>query len=303
MKLLDNIWLRVIAVATGLLLWFHVATEKEYQYRLTLPVTEITLGQGLTLSEPLTDSVEVSVSASGKQLLRRSWREKGLRLQATDLSAGRPIINLTSANTSLVGGNAVSLEEIITPTSLQLNIDYISEAEVEVVPDLVVSAAAGFVVKRVSPPDPPVVTLIGARSKVRMLPSVSTEPKELDGLRDNLMLTLAVQPPQGYDIVVQPESVTVSLEIVAAKTLVLDSLPVIVRNAPPNTSVRIEPPSIEVELAGPPDQVDMLDAGAFIAFVDYLERDSDGVGQVVIECPDQFKVKRSSVTSVRIIEQ
>ena len=48
-KLLNNFWLKVIAVAAGLLLWVHVATEKTYTYDVTLEIKDIILDEGLTL--------------------------------------------------------------------------------------------------------------------------------------------------------------------------------------------------------------------------------------------------------------
>ena len=56
----------------GFLIWFHVVTEKEYSYELRMPVTEITLQDGLTLSKKPPDSLLVAVTATGKQLLRKN---------------------------------------------------------------------------------------------------------------------------------------------------------------------------------------------------------------------------------------
>ena len=45
----NNIWIKLVALAMGLLLWFHVVTEKRYNYQLSLPVKEIALKNDLTL--------------------------------------------------------------------------------------------------------------------------------------------------------------------------------------------------------------------------------------------------------------
>ena len=56
MKILDHFWLKITALILGLLLWFHVATEKTYNHELYLPVSEVILGDGLALVDPPPDS-------------------------------------------------------------------------------------------------------------------------------------------------------------------------------------------------------------------------------------------------------
>ena len=73
-KSMTNIWLRTGAVLMGLLLWFHVATEKTYNHQLTLPINEIMLAENLALAENPPESLTILVTASGKQLLRNKWR-------------------------------------------------------------------------------------------------------------------------------------------------------------------------------------------------------------------------------------
>ena len=62
LKLFQNIWLKIIALGLGLLLWFHVATEKIYIYEITLPLKEIVLKDDFTLSNDPPESLTVTVS-------------------------------------------------------------------------------------------------------------------------------------------------------------------------------------------------------------------------------------------------
>ena len=82
-----NIWLRVIAIVMGILLWFHVATEKVYNYEVKLPVSEVILNDKMALASDIPDTLAILVSASGKQLLRQDWKEAGLRINASQYDA------------------------------------------------------------------------------------------------------------------------------------------------------------------------------------------------------------------------
>ena len=84
-RLLNNLWLKLLALLVGLLVWFHVVTEKTYTYEVTLPVTDVDLRDDLTLATLPPDSIEIIVSAKGKQLVQNSWRELGLRINAREL--------------------------------------------------------------------------------------------------------------------------------------------------------------------------------------------------------------------------
>ncbi len=303
-KPLENVWIRIIALLMALFLWFHVATDKVYKYRLALPISDIALGERLTLANEPPDSMTVVVSATGKQLLRRKWRGRGMRILATQLSIGRHTVNLSTANTLLAGaGSFVTLDEVVSPVSLLLNVDYITETRVKVMANITVIADEGFAVNRISKPDPPEVKLIGARSRVRMITAVSTESKELTCLRDNLTMTLPLAKPVGYHLLLEPDSVTVSIEVVAVKTRVFEDIPIVVYNAPVNKEVSTEPSVLRIELTGPPNDIDLLDSNALVASVDYRGRDAGGVCHVKIDCPSNFKVKRSSASTVRIVEE
>jgi YbbR domain-containing protein len=303
-KLLENIWIKVVALLMGLLLWFHVATEKVYKYRLSLPITDIVLGERLTLVDAPPDSMTVVVSASGKQLLRQKWRERGMKISATQLSIGHHTINLTTANTSLAGaGSFMILDEVVSPTSMLLYVDYTAETQVEVAPDITAIPDEGFSIKRISNPDPEEITLIGARSQVRKVTTVSTEPRKLTGLRDNLMLTLPLVGPAGYQMTLKPDSVTITIEIVAVKTKVFEDIPIVVYNAPSGKAVSTQPSALRIELTGPPEDIDLLSREALIASVDFRRFDSNGISPIKIDCPSNFKVKKISVNTVRIIVQ
>ncbi|MFQ6008538.1 MAG: YbbR-like domain-containing protein, partial [Candidatus Zixiibacteriota bacterium] len=184
-KLLDNIWLKIIALVVGLLLWFHVATEKVYNHQVQLPLTEIALAEGLTLADNPPDSITVVVKAKGKQLLRSKWRQQGIKVNATQLSAGRYTLNLSTSNTSLFdASNLVTLDEVVSPTMLSLKLDYKAEKTVKVLLDISTIPDEGYAISSISDPEPPEATLIGPRSLVRQFTTVYTENEDLIVLRN-----------------------------------------------------------------------------------------------------------------------
>ncbi|RKX22714.1 MAG: hypothetical protein DRP45_11150 [Candidatus Zixiibacteriota bacterium] len=301
--LLENFWIKVAAFVIGFLIWLHVATEKEYHYELKLPVTEVSLNEGLALSKPPPDSVLVTVSATGKQLLREKWRDRGLRLSANQYQAGRYTLSLTSATTFLAFQTAdISLDEVISPTSAQLDIDIESSADVLIRADLQTSADDGFAVSQPVIIDPPSVELIGPRSMLGGARPVFTEKRTLEGLRNTVVIRLAVLPPPRYGLRVEPDSVTVTIPVVPIKTRVFDKLPVVIFNAPPSVRLRVEPDHIRAEITGPPETIDELSFNNLTVSVDYRQKGDNGWTAVQLDCPAGYRVKRISVDSVTIVD-
>ncbi|MEW6412034.1 MAG: CdaR family protein [Candidatus Zixiibacteriota bacterium] len=300
----EHFWLKITALLLGIFLWFHVATEKIYNYQLMLPVEEIVLDPELSLWQPPPESLMVVVSATGKQLLRQKWRESGLKITATQFKQGRHRIEFTTANTSLITPSTeVSLDEILHPTSFVLMIDQLVEKRVPVVPDIITEPDEGFALGDISGITPPQVTVTGPRSVVNSVNEVSTEAKELQGLRNNLSLTLPLALPKGYGLSLDPDSVTLTVRVVPVKTRVFEGIPIVVYNAPADKRISHQPSSIRIELTGPPTEIDLLNKNALIASADYAKADGGGRAPIKIDCPLKFRVKNASADSVIITVQ
>lgn len=302
MNLFKNFWLKIIALVIGFLIWFHVVTEKEYSYELKLPVSDIILKEGLTLSKKPPDTLLVSVSATGKQLMREKWRREGVRIDASQFEIGRHEIGLTTANTFLVNpaGN-VSLENISAPTLVNLELDHQVTNRIKVTPDIIATADEGFAVSLPMGVSPPEVDIIGPASLLERFKTVFTEQKELTNLKNNVTIKLPLTPPAGYGIKLGPDSVTLSIRVIPVKTRVYENLPVVVFNAPFNRKYAVNPTAITVELTGPPGEIDLLNSKALTVSVDYKQLDSLGMIPVKIDCPSNFKVKKASSDSVKFI--
>ena len=302
MNLFKNFWLKIIALILGFLIWFHVVTEKEYSYELKMPVTGITLKEGLTLSKKPPDSLLVSVSATGKQLLRKKWRQAGLRIDASQFNVGRYEIVPTPSNTSLQDvASHVTLANIVLPTTFQLQIDEEDSSQISVTPDIEVVADEGFAVDYPINVTPSQVEIIGPGSLLQRFQTVFTEQKKFTGLKNNVIITVPLVPPAGYGISLDPDSVILSIKVIPVKTRVYEDLPVVVFNAPPDRSYTLVPPTVTVELTGPPSDIDLLNRKALTVSVDYKLLSNNGFAPVKIDCPSNFRVKKSSADSVQVI--
>lgn len=303
-KIFEHFWIKVIALVLGLLLWFHVATEKVYNYQLRMPINQVVLDNDLTLAQAPPESLTVMVSATGKQLMRQKWRERGVKIVANQFGIGRHQIQLTASNTSLASpARDISLEDIISPKTITLVVDRLGEATVKVQPDLITEPEKGYAVSRISTPEPDKVTITGPQSQIRRINEVNTEQKELNGLRNDLKLTLALAKPDIFGVALDPDSVSLTVEVVAVKTRVFDNIPIVIYNTPAGKVAVSSPSTITIELTGPPADIDLLNRNAIIASADFARLSADGKVPIKIDCPSKFRVKNSSADSVTVSVQ
>ncbi|MBU0985548.1 MAG: hypothetical protein KKA42_16865 [candidate division Zixibacteria bacterium] len=302
--LLENPWLKLAAFAMAFLVWIHVATEKTYNYELKLPITEISLKDDLTLSRQPPGSLMVAVSATGKQLLRQRWRLEGLRINATQCQAGRYNLPLSTGNTSLAHLTSdITLDEVISPPSILLEIDAEGTATVAVILDIRAVPDEGFAMGIDTVIVPDSVTLTGPRSSLARFPAVFTEQKQLTGLRNNVSMMLPLVTPPGYGFQLSPDSVAVTVKVMPVKTRMYTNLPILVFHATPGSGVTPRPAQIDVELTGPPDQIDKLDPTAVTVSIDVHEMTVNGRAPIRVDCPPGYRVKSMSADSARIIQE
>ncbi|MDZ4723550.1 MAG: CdaR family protein [candidate division Zixibacteria bacterium] len=297
----ENIWLKLLAVVLALLIWLHVATEKNYTYVVSLPVTEISLRDTLTLSAPAPDSVTLAVSASGKQLLRKQWKRDGIRINAAQYPAGEQVIELTPLNTSLVApSDDLSIEDIISPNYIKLDIDTQAQFSVPVNPEISSEPDDGFALGCLITVVPSHISVSGPRSKMNILTSVSTLPIDLRGLRDKVTLNTPLNKQSLLGFSTKFDTVNVTLEVVPVKTKTLSSIPIVVFNAPPDAEITTTPRSIDLVVSGPQDEIDSLSASAITVSADYRRADPAGRAELKFDYPKIFKLKSFSADSVQI---
>ncbi len=107
--------------------------------------------------------------------------------------------------------------------------------------------------------------------------------------------------PPGYGIRLDPDSVTVTLEVVPVKTRVFDNVQVAVYNVPLRHTFITEPASVSIELTGSPEEIDMLDRNALTVSADYRQANEYGIAPVKIDFPSNFTIRNQTSSTVRII--
>ena len=206
--MLENLWVKIAAIVLAILLWFHVATDKVYQNSYTLPLKAVEITGDLVLTKPPpVDSITIMVSAQGKKLLRTDWKKQGLKLVASRSLPGKFGVDVTTDNLSLIKADEIELLEVLDPREISLVCDESSTRTLPIQNRINVIPDEGFMVDRGDSLNPTVVTVSGPKRMIDTLTYIATEADNFDAVRNDFSQKVALQYPDIYGLILNPDSV------------------------------------------------------------------------------------------------
>ncbi len=300
-KLFENLWVKIAALILAALLWFHVVTEKVYQNQITLALTQVEIPGDLVLMEPPPESVMVTVSATGKNLLRSDWKRSGTRLLVTGGRPGKFHYDITAENLALIKPELVKLIEVVAPREYTFRCDRLADKDVPIKSRVVIIPDQGYAVSGADSLSPAVARVSGPRSALAQIRQIETEPVRLEGVRNDLMMRSALTYPDIYGLKITPDSVDLHIKVVPIKTRVIEDVAIRLIHPPLNGKVTIEPNTVELRISGAPDVVDNLSVNRLSVTADFIQADSSGNIPVSVVIPLTIKLRYKSVATVRIV--
>ncbi len=304
-KLFENLWAKLAAILLAFLLWFHVATDKTYQYETSLKLTQIELVDELSLVGPPPDEFKIIVAATGKRLLRSDWKEAGLRLMIDHSRPGRANINFDKNNLSLVKSDYIELVNIISPRDAALEFDRKIQKEVPIKSTVTIIPDQGFIRSKADSLDPNLVTITGPRRLVNTLDSIETTPEYVEGIRNNLSMRIPLAYPDIYNLEIYPDTISYIVDVTPIKTRIFSNIPIQLMNKPshPDSTFSIQSENLEIRVGGLPNAVDSLQSDDISASVDYELFVGFGYTPINITYPNSITIISQSVDSVKIIRE
>lgn len=294
-----NLTLKALALALAALLWVHVATDKTYEVELTLPVTVVTLDSGVALAEAPPDSIVTQITATGKDLMRRAWRRAGIELRLKDQRLGQRDVQLSLSNVSLVSGEGISFTSVVWPRSHRFNFDRSGSIEVDVLPRVTITPAAGFAVSQEQQITPARVTASGPQSSLERMKKAFTEPRTLQDVRSDFDLKLNLVTDGLYGVTFDPPQALYRVSVTVLKERLIDSLPIALLNAP-GFPCELSPAFVSVRVSGGADVIDQLEPHQISVTTDYQNRAEAGDSRINVSLPLQIELESISDTATQI---
>lgn len=257
--ILENFGFKIVAVVMALLLWFHVATEKVYEYTKSFPLKISNIPEELVLAQKVPGDIQAKIRGKGKELLKLVLMEKkNLQIDVGDFKAGESNYDLKPDEIPIPEGLDLKVEEILSPKSIKIDLDLLMEKKVPVSSQITILPKEGYLQMGEVSLDPPEVIISGPRKFVRRIKSIQTEEKTLKEIDEPISGQISLTLPEGYNLELSLKQVNFFAEIQKTMEKEILNVPVETVNSPGGRKVKVQPDSIKVVIFGGENVVNQL---------------------------------------------
>ncbi|MGB2697518.1 MAG: hypothetical protein WBD28_06625 [Candidatus Zixiibacteriota bacterium] len=202
-----DIWLKLGALFLALLLWFHVITDRSYEFTLSCPLKVVNIPDNLIIYEEVPREVNFLVKGKGKTILKLflSQREE-LKIDGSKFTAREINYQIKPEEISLPTEN-LEVQEITFPERFNIKLDYFRKKKVKVIPRIVINPDVDFLFLGDVKIQPQEVVVEGPRRFVRTISSVLTESKVIEEVKEPVSESVDLIPPDGFNVRCEPKKV------------------------------------------------------------------------------------------------
>lgn len=241
--MLKNLPLKLTALGLAFLLWFHVVTDKTYDYRAELAFRAAPLPSGWVLTDPIPNKIRLQVHGAGKDIIRLLWEGGTAELLVEPGMDQRMAI--TPAHLLLTLDAGLTVQRVIEPMYITVHVDSLvhQPKRVRFQGEYATSPGLSLVKPPVLVPDQ--VILSGPRARVEAVKAVNTVPVDLRLLSESVSREVALELGDAYNVRAEPSTVRLELEVAPSVRREVSGVPV---QVPAGWSA--DPPQVTLGVAG-----------------------------------------------------
>jgi YbbR domain-containing protein len=258
-----HLGLKILSIALAATIWLTVGDQRAIERTMRVPLEFHNLPGNLELMASPPDTVEVRLRGPSGAVGRLLPGEVVAVLDLTSARPGTRLFHMLVDEVRVPYGVAVSQ---VNPAAVQLTFEPSAKRAVPVVPALDGEPAPGYRIGRIVS-SPEQVTVVGPTSHVASIASATTEPVSVANATTTVMDRVVIGVANELVRLDQPQSATVSVEIVAVtQDKRLDQVPIVARGLVEGHTAVIDPASLAAVLRGTGAQLARLTAAT--AYVD-----------------------------------
>lgn len=205
----ENIAFKAAAVVLAVILWVFVTSKGQTEMSLSVPIEYANIPPGIEISKHTMTTAHIVVRTH--ESLSKNIRQENVRV-SVDVSRakkGEEIFALKKDDVKVAYGATVTK---IEPLTVKVMFEETVSKKVPVKPEVTGSPEQGYAVKRIEV-RPDEVVIEGAKSEVRKVGMLRTEPIDISGLAEDLRQEVKLEGTDG-NIRTKIDKVNVQIRIV-----------------------------------------------------------------------------------------
>lgn len=300
-RVVHNPGVKLLALALALLLWFHVATDREYEIDVRYELAYRHLPDSLTFSEAPLAAIDARMRGTGKLLLPSLWEKFVWPIDLTGAKAGTMTVPLGPAQVPLLGIEGARVLGLNDVNGLKLHIDRIGSKVVPLVSNCSFETDAGHVCVGAEEWTPDSVRVTGPRTVLAGISSVFTRRVQLADLKGPVDREIELTPPPGNDISISPQRVRLRRMVEEYMEREYSGQPVQVRMPDSPDTFGVIPPTVSVRVGGPRSEMEKIVADSVSVVYVATVNDSTGLRRHLrAQVPAPLRVLKISPDSVTV---
>jgi YbbR domain-containing protein len=179
----ENLAFKAAAVVLAVILWLFVTSKGQTEMSLSVPIEYVNIPSGLEIAKHAVTSAHLVVRTH--ESLSKNIRQENVRvsLDVSRAKKGEEIFSLKRDDVKIAYGATVTK---IEPSTVRVVFEETVSKKVAVKPEVTGKPERGYAVKRIEV-SPEEVVIEGARSEVRKVGVLRTEPVDISGLAEDLL--------------------------------------------------------------------------------------------------------------------
>ncbi len=274
--------IRVGAVLLACFLWFHAVTEHTYTREVNIrlivenpPLVNTSSNRSIIIANKVPERILVQVKGHGKDILLVEEEDFVLRLRTEGEVNSRRTYRFQLDQIEKRDAELdVQVEEIIAPSELEVHFDLRVERTLPVVHNIDVQVAPAHVLVGPLSIEPSHVSIVGPRSIVDTIKSVTTDTLRLDNVSEDVDQEVPLSTGADNLWTLGQPSVRVRADVQILADNDMAGVPVEIRNAD-GRRLRADPEFVMVKVRGGVDVVSNLnpqeDLDLYVNYVPFQE--------------------------------
>jgi hypothetical protein len=220
--LFDNLGLKLVALLLAVLVYLNVYTDRPTTMIVSFPIQFTDLADSLSLSGSAPATIQAEMRGTGKQFIRLRLTEPPIKFSLAGVGRGHYRRSLELDNLPMPSGVDMKLERLVSPDTLELNVDRKGWRHLPVAARIEGMPAGGVAWGGGAAVSPAIVEVSGPVGVIAALDSIVLATLSIAGKRDTVRAELGAQDLPDW-CVMKPEqvSVSVSLEPVSTRRIVI----------------------------------------------------------------------------------
>ncbi len=289
-----NTTAKILSVMFAAILWFHISTETDYDYKVFIPITYIEPSSGYMLASKPPEETQVYLRGSGKSLflfmLKNFFNPGGsyIPVNLAGLPKGRHQINLDKENIFLSTERDISVESIIYNSFFPVVVDKRIERTVRVDSDSlpVFKMGNGYVLSGKPSVSPKSVTIEGPEDIINTIISLRVATLSNNIISQGDSLVKAKLNDKIQFVKVTPVDVDIYFRVEPLRTKLFHGIPVIFKNFPGGIRQHLSPDTLSVFIQGPESVISKSrteDIFVIVNYKSYLSQMAQGDSLLIPE--------------------